>query len=143
MATRSPAMSRKVWSINALFRARELHRQDGSPSHRRIFLAWLAAFFLCWSPRIQNHIGDIAAADSNDLLSGLCASGLRRAEIAAPIRETPVILCFIAKCVHVVVEVRFESLYDLSVNQFGEAMQRQRSLPFAAVSFSIRADAAG
>src|SRR5207248_1992178 len=43
MATRSPAMSRKVWSINALLRARELHRQDGSLSHRRFFLAWLAA----------------------------------------------------------------------------------------------------
>src|SRR5438093_12767962 len=97
MATRSPAMSRKVWSINALFRARELHRQDGSLSHRRYFLAWLAAFLLCWSPRIKNHSGDIAAADSNDLLSVLCASGLRRTVIAAATRDTSVSLIYIAK----------------------------------------------
>lgn len=58
------------------------------------------------APRPQYHIRHVAPADRYHLTPGFGAAGLRRAEVAAPAAERPVVFGFLPKRFHIVVEIR-------------------------------------
>src|SRR4029453_9025987 len=86
---------------------------------------------------------DVSPFNPPRFFPSLGVTRLRGAEIAASIAKTPVVLRFTAKGVDVVVEVGFESLENLLLYQIRKRMQRERRLPFPAMSLAIWPDTAG